>query len=226
MSEETRSKEQIVIDMVKEGVHTREDILKVSEATPGSFASYLTAMRNAAKYTGAEYCPVEVEVEGRKVFQVTTYENMLATKPEPKIRKPSTPKTFAERLVATEKRVKRAMEANEKAQAKFIEVGTRVAELQALITNAEVELAQIALTHLQAEMQANGAEVDADADADVDADADRGAEGRLERGADPRLDIHPGRHGQDSAAARPMIRRRGVLAVPNSWSALSRLVRA
>ena len=50
---EVKSKETVVVEMVKAEQYTREEILAESGATPGSLASYLTAMRNAAKFTGA-----------------------------------------------------------------------------------------------------------------------------------------------------------------------------
>ena len=77
---EVKSKETVVVEMVNAEKYTREEILAASGATPGSLASYLTAMRNAAKFTGAACCPIEVEEDGKKIFKVTTWDEAEAAK--------------------------------------------------------------------------------------------------------------------------------------------------
>ena len=149
---EVKSKETIVVEMVNAEKYTREEILAESGATPGSLASYLTAMRNAAKFTGATCCPIEVEEDGKKIFKVTTWDEAEAAKAArvPKTKK-SEPKTFEERLDAAQKRVAKVTIQLDKAKAAFEETETRTSELRVTILEAELELAEIALDKLQAD---------------------------------------------------------------------------
>ena len=149
---EVKSKETVVVEMVNAEKYTREEILAESGATPGSLASYLTAMRNAAKFTGATCCPIEVEEDGKKIFKVTTWDEAEAVKAArvPKTKK-SEPKTFEERLDAAQKRVAKVMVQLDKAKAAFEETETRTSELRVTILEAELELAEIALDKLQAD---------------------------------------------------------------------------
>lgn len=149
---EVKSKETIVVEMVNAEKYTREEILAASGATPGSLASYLTAMRNAAKFTGAVCCPIEVEEDGKKIFKVTTWDKAEAAKAArvPKTKK-SEPKTFEERLDAAQKRVAKVTIQLDKAKAVFEETETRTSELRITILEAELELAKIALDKLQAD---------------------------------------------------------------------------
>lgn len=149
---EVKSKETIVVEMVNAEKYTREEILAASGATPGSLASYLTAMRNAAKFTGAVCCPIEVEEDGKKIFKVTTWDEAEAVKAArvPKTKK-SEPKTFEERLDAAQKRVAKVTVQLDKAKAAFEETETRTSELRVTILEAELELAEIALDKLQAD---------------------------------------------------------------------------
>ena len=149
---EVKSKETIVVEMVNAEKYTREEILAASGATPGSLASYLTAMRNAAKFTGATCCPIEVEEDGKKIFKVTTWDEAEAVKAArvPKTKK-SEPKTFEERLDAAQKRVAKVTIQLDKAKAAFEETETRTSELRVTILEAELELAEIALDKLQAD---------------------------------------------------------------------------
>ena len=147
---EVKSKETIVVEMVNAEKYTREEILAESGATPGSLASYLTAMRNAAKFTGATCCPIEVEEDGKKIFKVTTWDEAETIKANrvPKTKK-SEPKTFEERLDAAQKRVAKVTIQLDKAKAAFEETETRTSELRVTILGAELELAEIALDKLQ-----------------------------------------------------------------------------
>ena len=149
---EVKSKETVVVEMVNAEKYTREEILAASGATPGSLASYLTAMRNAAKFTGATCCPIEVEEDGKKIFKVTTWDEAEAVKAArvPKTKK-SEPKTFEERLDAAQKRVAKVTIQLDKAKAAFEETETRTSELRVTILEAELELAEIALDKLQAD---------------------------------------------------------------------------
>ena len=149
---EVKSKETVVVEMVNAEKYTREEILAESGATPGSLASYLTAMRNAAKFTGATCCPIEVEEDGKKIFKVTTWNEAEAAKAArvPKTKK-SEPKTFEERLDAAQKRVAKVTIQLDKAKAAFEETETRTSELRVAILEAELELAEIALDKLQAD---------------------------------------------------------------------------
>ena len=149
---EVKSKETVVVEMVNAEKYTREEILAESGATPGSLASYLTAMRNAAKFTGATCCPIEVEEDGKKIFKVTTWDEAEAVKAArvPKTKK-SEPKTFEERLDAAQKRVAKVTIQLDKAKAAFEETETRTSELRVTILEAELELAEIALDKLQAD---------------------------------------------------------------------------
>lgn len=148
---EVKSKETVVVEMVNAEKYTREEILAESGATPGSLASYLTAMRNAAKFTGATCCPIEVEEDGKKIFKVTTWDEAEAAKAArvPKTKK-SEPKTFEERLDAAQKRVAKVTIQLDKAKAAFEETETRTSELRVTILEAELELAEITLDKLQA----------------------------------------------------------------------------
>ena len=149
---EVKSKETVVVEMVNAEKYTRDEILAESGATPGSLASYLTAMRNAAKFTGATCCPIEVEEDGKKIFKVTTWDEAEAVKAArvPKTKK-SEPKTFEERLDAAQKRVAKVTIQLDKAKAAFEETETRTSELRVTILEAELELAEIALDKLQAD---------------------------------------------------------------------------
>lgn len=157
---EVKSKETVVVEMVNAEKYTREEILAESGATPGSLASYLTAMRNAAKFTGATCCPIEVEEDGKKIFKVTTWDEAEALKAArvPKTKK-AEPKTFEERLDAAQKRVGKAITQLNKAKAAFDETETRTNELRFTICEAELELAQIALDKLQGEGNAEENEI-------------------------------------------------------------------
>lgn len=163
---EVKSKETVVVEMVNTEKYTREEILAESGATPGSLASYLTAMRNAAKFTGATCCPIEVEEDGRKIFKVTTWDEAEALKAArvPKTKK-SEPKTFEERLDAAQKRVGKAITQLNKAKAAFDETETRTSELKFTICEAELEIAEIALDRLQGERDTeDGADQEAEAE--------------------------------------------------------------
>lgn len=112
------SKQDIVVKMVKESKYTRQEIKDAAECTSGSLASHLSMMANAAKYTGEALCPIEEEIDGKKVMTVKTYNEVQDAK---EARKGSTAsrstKSPAERLKAAELRLVKCT----KAAAKFDE---------------------------------------------------------------------------------------------------------
>lgn len=74
------TKEEQVVNMIKEGTHTREEILKEVGVKPTVMASYLSGMRSAAKFTGAEIYPVEVldKESNKRLFKVMTMDDAQA----------------------------------------------------------------------------------------------------------------------------------------------------
>lgn len=149
MSEGTKSKETIVVEMVKAGIHTRDEIREAADCTSGSLASYLTGMRNAAKFTGVDICPVEVnDDDGKKVFTVGNYEEIEAAKAaRVGSRSTAAAKSPAERLEAAEKRVTRCENAEEAAIARYEKDGSSE-ELQLRAAKAEIEL-KLAMIELE-----------------------------------------------------------------------------
>lgn len=72
------NKLDIIVSTIKAGNATRDSIVKAAGCTPKAFASYLTSLRNGAKYSGAAICPIE---DANKVFFLGTYEQYEAQKP-------------------------------------------------------------------------------------------------------------------------------------------------
>ena len=110
-------------------------------------------MRNAARFTGAACCPVEVvEGEGddaRKIFVVKTYEEVEAMKASKPKAIAKVIKTVEERIALVEKRIVRLKGQKEKAAARFEANETRSTELRIIILDAEIELAEIELEALK-----------------------------------------------------------------------------
>lgn len=97
------SKQDVVFKMVKEAKWTRDEIKEAAGCTAGAFASYLTGLRNAAKYSGQGICPVEVDDgNGKKVFKPVTYKEAMAVERGSATRTSS--KSPEERYVAAHKR--------------------------------------------------------------------------------------------------------------------------
>jgi hypothetical protein len=161
------SKETIVVDLVKAGESTREEIREAADCTSGSLASYLTGMRNAAKYTGVAICPVEVEDPedaDRKVFVVKTFDEVEEIKAERSVSRPSaaSKKTPAERLEAAEKRLTRCESAAEKASDRAANADGNVElDLRADKAEIEVKLAAIELDRAKALVDSADAEAEA-----------------------------------------------------------------
>ena len=84
MTAETTSKshQELVQEMIVAGKHTRAEIIAEVGCTPGSFASYLTAWRSAAKFTGAPCYPIEVGEN--KIFQFMTADEAAEVRPASK----------------------------------------------------------------------------------------------------------------------------------------------
>jgi hypothetical protein len=150
----SQSKEQRVFEMVKEGTHTRQEIIDEVGCTAGSFASYLAAFRNAAKLTGAAVCPVEIvdDESGNKVFTVKTWEEAEEIKAAQRASRPAAKaKTPEERLILARKRVDRTTTATVNARARFDkDPENRVLELRANRADIDAELAIIELTAAEA----------------------------------------------------------------------------
>ena len=72
------NKLDIIVATIKAGGATRESIIAASGCTPKAFASYLTSLRNGAKYSGSAICPIEGE---DKIFRLGTYDEFVALKP-------------------------------------------------------------------------------------------------------------------------------------------------
>lgn len=109
MSEQT--KQDVIVEMVKAGKSTRDEIIAAANCTTKAFASYLTTMRNAAKFTGAVLCPTEVEVDGKKVMVAKLYAEVMAGREERKAAaKPGKldAKSPAEKYALAQKRVEKA----------------------------------------------------------------------------------------------------------------------
>ncbi len=79
MTVETKSHQELVQEMISAGEYTRADIIAKVGCSPGSFASYLTAWRSAAKFTGAPCYPIEVGEN--KIFQFMTADEAAEVRP-------------------------------------------------------------------------------------------------------------------------------------------------
>lgn len=151
------SKQDQVVELVKAGVSTRVEIRESVGCTSGALASYLTGMRNAAKFTGASICPVEVdkEVDGemKKVFTVMTFqesEDIKAERAANRTTSTST-KTPEERVEAAEKRMTKCETAVEKAVERAEKDADNVElELRADKAKIDVKLAEIELNRAKA----------------------------------------------------------------------------
>lgn len=79
MTVETKSHQERVQEMISAGEYTRAEIIAEVGCTSGSFASYLTAWRSAAKFTGAPCYPIEVGEN--KIFQFMTADEAAEVRP-------------------------------------------------------------------------------------------------------------------------------------------------
>ncbi len=74
-----KSHQEHVQELISAGEYTRAEIIAKVGCSPGSFASYLTAWRSAAKFTGAPCYPIEVGEN--KIFQFMTADDAAAVRP-------------------------------------------------------------------------------------------------------------------------------------------------
>ena len=139
-----KSKQEQVIELVKEGKHTREQIKEQVGCTTGSLASYLSTMTNIARFGDAVLCPIS-DKDG--VMSVTTYEEAEAAKAERASgRTAVAAKTPAERLEAANKRVTRCTNALDSAAERASKDDTnRELELRHNLAKINAELADIEL---------------------------------------------------------------------------------
>ena len=154
------SKQEQVIELVKAGASTREEIKEAVGCTTGSLASYLSTMSNIAKYTDTEMCPITKE-DG--TMGVTTHALAEEAKAAKAASRPSaaSKKTPAERLEAAEKRVVRCTNALDSATKRAEDNdGNREMELRSDLAKINAELADIELARCK-ELVAS---VDAEAD--------------------------------------------------------------
>lgn len=105
---ETVNKQDVIINLVKEEKWTREEIIAKAGCTVNAFASYLTTMRNIAKYSGAALCPLDKTVDDKKILGVCTYAEFEAVKSAASSMSVKTPKSLAEVYQAAVKRVRKA----------------------------------------------------------------------------------------------------------------------
>ena len=75
----SKSHQEHVQEMISAGKYTRAEIISEVGCTSGSFASYLTAWRSAAKFTGAPCYPIEVGEN--KIFQFMTADEAAEVRP-------------------------------------------------------------------------------------------------------------------------------------------------
>ncbi len=147
------SKQDTVVRMVKEGVYTRQEILEEANCTPGALASYLSAMRNAAKYTGQPICPIEItEDDGNKVFSTASFEEVEEAKAERAANRPAAgpPKTPEERLAAAEKKVARCDKANSSVLLKLDkDQDNEILNLKSQVCSLQLRIADIELAEAQ-----------------------------------------------------------------------------
>ncbi len=74
------NKLDIIVATIKDGNATRESVIKAAGCTPKAFASYLTSLRNGAKYGGSAICPIEATEGDAKIFRLGTYEEYEASR--------------------------------------------------------------------------------------------------------------------------------------------------
>jgi len=156
------NKQQIVANMVKEGTHTRQEILEKADCTPAALAGYFSSMRNAAQFTDAPVYPVEKEIDGRKVFTAMTFEDAEARRAQlglDRCEVPKEAKSPKERYEAAVKRVEKCINAANKAVERFNN-NPESEELKLRSEKAEIEfrLAQIGLGRCEVPKEAEEVE--------------------------------------------------------------------
>jgi len=145
------SKQDVVVRLVKEGMHSRVAIKEEAGCTSGALASYFSGMRNAAKYTGEPLCPVEIELEdGSKVMVAKTIEEVESIKEERAATRTTAAakKSPEERYEAAVSRLSRCESALDKLDDRISSADGEVAEevtLRFEKAKIEVRLAEIEL---------------------------------------------------------------------------------
>ncbi len=173
------SKQEMVVRLVKDGLYTRKEILYKVDCTSGALASYLNAMRNAAKFTGAPLCPVEVvNEEGEKVFVAKTFEEAEALKADRPSAKRASKKTPWQQYVEAEKRAAKSQAAYERAKDRLgsIENPTQAHNIRLEIARLTAELHIFEFQEME---RPEPDEIAVDEDVDEDADEDVVAEDEL-----------------------------------------------
>lgn len=144
MTIETASKshQELVQEMISAGEYTRADIIAKVGCTPGSLASYLTAWRSAAKFTGAPCYPIEVGKN--KVFQFMTADEAAEVRPASKAKS----KSIGKNPLVTQDRLEQ----------RILKVNTRIDKLE---NAADSEIKGLRLTIAKAERRLLEIEVEA-----------------------------------------------------------------
>lgn len=130
----SKSHQELVQEMISAGKHTRAEIIAEVGCTPGSFASYLTAWRSAAKFTGAPCYPIEVGEN--KIFQFMTADEAVEVRPASKAKSKSKSKG------------KNPMVTRDRLEERILKLDTRIAKLD---EDAESEVTELKLTIAKAE---------------------------------------------------------------------------
>ena len=117
------SKQEVVVSMVQEGIYTRQEIREAAGCTSGALATYLSGMRNAAKFTGMSVCPIEKSIdrdgESVKVLSTCTFEEYEAAKAIPAATTRASKKSPELRFAEVTKRIEKCIKALAGAQNRF-----------------------------------------------------------------------------------------------------------
>lgn len=140
----SKSHQELVQEMISAGEYTRADIIAKVGCTPGSFASYLTAWRSAAKFTGAPCYPTEVGEN--KIFQFMTADEAAEVRPASKAKSKS--KSKGKNPLVTKDRLEQ----------RILKLDTRIAKLE---EDAESEVTELKLTIAKAERRLLEIEIEA-----------------------------------------------------------------
>ena len=132
-----KSHQEHVQELISAGEYTRADIIAKVGCTSGSFASYLTAWRSAAKFTGAPCYPIEVGEN--KIFQFMTADEAAEVRPtraksKPKGRNP---------MVARDRLVQRILKLNTRIDKLEDAAESEVNSLKITVAKAQRRLLEI-----------------------------------------------------------------------------------
>lgn len=169
-----QSKQDVVVGLVQAGTYSREELRKIAGCTSGALATYISGMRNAAKFTGATICPIEttIEIDGveKKVMTVVTFDEYESARAEATVK--ATTKAPAKspevRLADAETRINRCTKAVDSAKGRLDENGDDIElDLRHQKAVIELKLADIELDRAQALVEAAGVpELEDDSDDD------------------------------------------------------------